>query len=429
VSGTVETFAERYPVAADRILAAAITGVLLLPAIAILAIVTGHLPAAVIIVLVNCGAYAVGYAAAATRHRQRCQAAVTEARRDPLTGLPNRAPVDDMLDAATRDRTPMSVALIDVDGLHAVNASLGHAAGDQYLAAVAARLSAAVPAGGILVRQGGDEFTLLAPDVEPTALATAIGTALAGPATVAGYRMQPRVSVGIAESGGPDGNYDANHARGCADAAMYSAKAAGGNHILVYDPDRDGVPEPDGTRPLRRRRDIDPLAAGGVAWLPTPADDLVPLLLPVADLRTIHHVLTTAADRWAQTADEARAGAGRPQSPPSTNPDAINVEPTPNGYRRVARLAADQQQTYTRLADRLAPIIEATAHLDEVPAGQRRMAAALLVGVSAAFTPADLEALVITATEAVHGQPDDLTSRQRELVARAYALLQAAIDH
>src|SRR5439155_105263 len=85
------------------------------------------------------------------------------------------------------------------------------------------------------------------------------------------------------------------HARGCADAAMYSAKAAGGNHILVYDPDRDGVPEPDGTRPLRRRRDIDPLAADGVAWLPTPADDLVPLLLPAADLRTIHHVLTTAA--------------------------------------------------------------------------------------------------------------------------------------
>ena len=38
-------------------------------------------------------------------------------------------------------------------------------------------------------------------------------------------------------------------------------------------------------------------------------------------------------------------------------------------------------------------------------------------------------ALVITATEAVHGQPDDLTSRQRELVARAYALLQAAIDN
>ena len=52
----------------------------------------------------------------------------------------------------------------------------------------------------------------------------------------------------------------------------------------------------------------------------------------------------------------------------------------------------------------------------------------VLVGISAAFAPADLEALVITAAEAVHGQPDELSSRQRELAARAYALFLESID-
>jgi len=369
VSTILDTFAERHPVAADRILAVATLGVLVLPAYTILAIITGHPVLAQAAVFANIGAYSVGYAAAATRYRYRCRAAVAEARRDPLTGLPNRALADQILAAATRDRAPMTVALVDVDGLHAVNTSLGHAAGDQYLNVVVERLASAVPAGGCLVRQGGDEFTLLAAGIDPAALASAIGVAMAGPAVIAGHRMQPRASVGIAESGGDDANY----ARGCADAAMYSAKAAGGDHILVYDADRDGVPEPEGTRPLLRRRDIDPLAANGVAWLPTPGDDLVPLLLPVANVRTIHHVLTVAADRWAQAAAEARACAKRPETPPSTAPDSMTVEPTPNGHRNIARIAQDQRASYARLADRLAPYHPRdAAHRRHRPAVGRR---------------------------------------------------------
>jgi hypothetical protein len=56
------------------------------------------------------------------------------------------------------------------------------------------------------------------------------------------------------------------------------------------------------------------------------------------------------------------------------------------------------------------------------------VASVVLTGISAAFTPADLEALVITAAEAVHGQPADLSSRQRALAERAYALLRDSID-
>ena len=51
------------------------------------------------------------------------------------------------------------------------------------------------------------------------------------------------------------------------------------------------------------------------------------------------------------------------------------------------------------------------------------MASVVLVGIGAQFTPAELEALVITAAQAVHGQREDLSSRQVDLARRAYALL------
>jgi len=85
----------------------------------------------------------------------------------------------------------------------------------------------------------------------------------------------------------------------------------------------------------------------------------------------------------------------------------------------------------TRLISRVQPIIEAADAIGEAghgPATAAAVSCVVLVGISAAFSPADLEALVITAAEAVCGQLDDLSSRQRELAARAYTLLQHAID-
>src|SRR5262249_41660853 len=136
------------------------------------------------------------------RYRLRLAEQVADARRDPLTGLPTRAVADQLLEQATRDGTAMTVALADIDGLHAVNMTRGQAAGDQSLTVGAQRLTRAVPPGGVLVRQGGDELTLLAPGVDPDDLAQAIGAALAGPAVIAGHRLQPRASVGIAASRG-----------------------------------------------------------------------------------------------------------------------------------------------------------------------------------------------------------------------------------
>ncbi len=415
-----DRFTQRRP-AARWILTAANVAAITVPAATIMAISAGHTVLAQVGVFACIGLYAAGYHAATVRGGRRTRALLAEARRDPLTGLATRAVAEEVLERATRDGTDLTVVLADIDGLHAVNARLGHAAGDQYITAVARRLAQAVPAGGCLARQGGDEFTLLASNIDPEDLAVAIGAAMAGPAVIAGHRIQPRASVGIATSRGGDARY----ARACADAAMYTAKAAGGNHTMVYQPDRDGHPEPDGTRPLTRRRDLDPLRHDGVAWQPTPGDELLPLLWSIDEAHTVHQALCTARDRWAQAAAEAQAGAGQPDTARPSGPDRINVEPTPPGYRGVARVAAAEQARYAHLADRLAATIDAVRGHDGGATTEQPGSAAgvVLVGISAAFTPIEIEGLVRTAADAVYGDPDDLSDRQHELAARAHALL------
>jgi diguanylate cyclase (GGDEF)-like protein len=195
--------------------------------------------------------FAVGHLLA-RHHQERLQEQLADAHRDPLTGLPTRATARDVLASATGGRVRLTVALVDVDGLRAVNNRLGHAAGDQYLTTVAARLRQATPAGGQVARLGGDELIVLCPDADPTELAIALDAALAGPAPIAGRLTRPSASIGIATSDGGD----AHHALARADAAMYSAKAAGGAHALVFDAGRDGEPAPDGTRRPVRRRDL-----------------------------------------------------------------------------------------------------------------------------------------------------------------------------
>ncbi|GIJ64910.1 GGDEF domain-containing protein [Virgisporangium aurantiacum] len=273
-------------------------------------------------------AFVSGYTISTVHWHAWAHARVDAAVHDPLTGLPTRTVLEDKLDAVTRAGAAVTVALADVDGLHAINANFGHAAGDQYLTAVAYRLARAVPAGGLLVRQSGDEFTMLVPGVDADGLATAIGAAMAGPAVIAGYRIQPRVSVGIATSDGGvrhggvlKGDVmhggvmhgDARHARARADVAMFAAKVAGGNHVRIWDRARHGEPAADGTRPVRRRRDIDLSPGPGVAWQPaSAATDLIPLLLPPADARLVYQALTGARDAGTDTAaSDRRSGFAR----------------------------------------------------------------------------------------------------------------------
>ena len=150
---------------------------------------------------------------------------------DLLTRCHNRASIMSALEAAlTRSATSTTgVAFLDIDGFKSVNDSLGHAAGDELLVAVADRLRAAVRGRDIVGRLGGDEFLVVCPDVadpaEAVALAARVQEAVYGTVTVGDTAIELRVSVGVAWSSAEDATAEVLVAR--ADAIMYESKRRG----------------------------------------------------------------------------------------------------------------------------------------------------------------------------------------------------------
>ena len=161
---------------------------------------------------------------------------------DVLTGLPNRALFHDRatvaLQAAARDRGGFALVLVDLDRFKEVNDTLGHAAGDQLLVAVAARLRAALREQDTLARLGGDEFVALLEDVaeigEAARAAEQIAAAIAPPLAINDQEVRVATSVGIVISG--PGHERAEELLRDADIAMYRAKASGGGDHAIFDP-------------------------------------------------------------------------------------------------------------------------------------------------------------------------------------------------
>ncbi|MEU7802449.1 GGDEF domain-containing protein [Micromonospora arborensis] len=276
------------------------------------------------------------------------------AQTDPLTGLPNRTLAERAITAASAVAAPLTIAFADADGLHTVNANGGHAAGDQYLKAIAVRLlhaAASVSAGAQVARTGGDEFVILVPRADATALRDAIRVALVRPAIVTGRRMQLRVSVGIALSSGGNARY----ALAQADAAMFTAKRAG-NQTLIYNADRDGVPELDGTRPRVRRRDVEPdrdtAARANDGTAPTTR-----LVCSLDEAATIANALWLAYDRWAAVLQAEPSDSAASTAPAET----IDVTPTAEGLDRTAAFAEAEMAKYAGLARRISAAIDAAS--------------------------------------------------------------------
>lgn len=162
---------------------------------------------------------------------------------DPLTDLPNRALLEEHLELALarskRQGTAVGLLYLDLDGFKLVNDSLGHAAGDELLRDVTARLSERRRDSDLLARQGGDEFLLLLNDLdrlgaEQTAMRVADGLlrSLTRPFVVSGAEFHIGASVGIALY--PKDATTAEELMRHADAAMYQAKADGRNTVCVY---------------------------------------------------------------------------------------------------------------------------------------------------------------------------------------------------
>jgi diguanylate cyclase (GGDEF)-like protein/PAS domain S-box-containing protein len=174
-------------------------------------------------------------------HRDAANARLAHlATRDPVTDLPNRTLLLDRLEqtraSVQRSGKRFAVLMLGLDGFKFVNDGFGHDIGDEVLRLVADRLQGVLRPTDTLARFGGDEFTVLCPEVSgeqaAVALAKRLQGALTAPLRVEQAELTVTASIGIALGGRAD--------QGSAllrdvDTAMYWAKERGRNRIEVFD--------------------------------------------------------------------------------------------------------------------------------------------------------------------------------------------------
>ncbi len=153
--------------------------------------------------------------------------------RDTLTGLPNRAQFDAWLRLTCSQPEGTSTLLfLDLDNFKRINDALGHSAGDMLLVQVASRLERAVPARARIARLGGDEFAILLPDSTPDVARTFATNLLEDiTAPFPGIACRVTASIGVSQVTEVDRTLQQ------ADLAVYSAKHAGRNRVVVYSPE------------------------------------------------------------------------------------------------------------------------------------------------------------------------------------------------
>ncbi|HWQ39208.1 MAG TPA: EAL domain-containing protein [Burkholderiales bacterium] len=159
---------------------------------------------------------------------------------DVLTGLPNRFLMHDRLAQAcaqvSRNSARVAVMHVDLDRFKVVNETLGHYVGDAVLKQAAERLKKACREGDTVARVGGDEFTIVLPNVTAvqglSAFADKLLAALSRPFPGDGQELFVSASVGISLY--PDDARTVDELIKHADAAMYRAKATGRNHYQFF---------------------------------------------------------------------------------------------------------------------------------------------------------------------------------------------------
>lgn len=175
------------------------------------------------------------------RERKRAEATIRRmAFYDVLTNLPNRVLFDEYLRnalaLAKRHDRNLAVLFVDLDRFKLINDALGHHTGDLLLQGVAQRLVPCVRDGDIVARMGGDEFTILLPDIiaadDATDVAQRLLHALATPFTIGDTELFVSASIGVSVY--PADGDDAETLLKHADTAMYRAKDGGRNAHQFY---------------------------------------------------------------------------------------------------------------------------------------------------------------------------------------------------
>ena len=165
-----------------------------------------------------------------------------QALHDSLTSLPNRALVLDraelMLTRARRLHSPVAALYLDIDNFKNVNDTYGHAAGDDLLKTVAARLLGVVRAGDTVGRLGGDEFVVLLDsaelDASPEFVAERILDVIRQPVELngsGGRTLSITASIGIASGQRASAEELLRHA----DIALYQAKESGKDRYKLFE--------------------------------------------------------------------------------------------------------------------------------------------------------------------------------------------------
>jgi diguanylate cyclase (GGDEF)-like protein/PAS domain S-box-containing protein len=161
---------------------------------------------------------------------------------DTLTNLPNQSLLRDRLGLALahakRSQEALAVLFMDMDRFKLINDSLGPTAGDALLVEVAQRLKNSVRQQDTVSRQGGDEFTLLLPEVDAGAaahVAQKLLKCLSEPYQISGQQLVVSPSIGIAVY--PTDGQEVDTLLQASDMAMYRAKSDGGNAFRFHTAD------------------------------------------------------------------------------------------------------------------------------------------------------------------------------------------------
>jgi len=217
--------------------------------------------------------------------------------RDPLTGLGNRAYLEeqlrDFMETCQQDGTRVALFFMDLDNFSTVNDSLGHGAGDRYLCEAVERLERFVPDNALVCRYGGDKFAVVVPGIPAwdadtlhahlRKVADSVLRGMSEPFQLGNDLLPMSVSLGIAVF--PGDGQTAEALVSSAEAAMYLAKRSGRNNAQFASPELTG----DAKRHLATLADIRRGLEGG---------EFEPFYQPVVDVVSGRVVGAEALLRW-----------------------------------------------------------------------------------------------------------------------------------
>ncbi|MGH6964904.1 MAG: putative bifunctional diguanylate cyclase/phosphodiesterase [Phenylobacterium sp.] len=209
------------------------------------------------------------------------------AQTDSLTGLVNRgaftSELCERLESAEAEGRSVALFVIDLDRFKHLNDTLGHHAGDIFLAEIGERLRADAAPHELVARLGGDEFALISDGDDVARRAQRLVAGLAKPHTIYGRVVAPGASVGVAVF--PDDAIGAGDLQRFADMALYRVKTQGGRRWSAFDSDLRAEHDRRITFEAELRRAI-------------PAGEIEPWYQPVVDSADGRIVGVEVLARW-----------------------------------------------------------------------------------------------------------------------------------